>query len=490
MDAAVGPKPPLCLGRRRWLGIAAAGAVAAVAGCGPLGAARPKTAATKIVLDAILDIPASDNLGSLSERNRLYAQVLADFESAHRGITVRVLPYTSTAIIAASIIGGTGPDVFADAAPSYAEYVGQNLLLRLDDYFTRDNINPAIWSSSVMDALKTGNGTYAVSRGLDAYLFALNLTLLDTLGVAYPSTDWTHTEFAALAKAIVSTSNGKHRYGVSFQGGPAGFLETAAQVVAGFGGAVTNGTRTAQTLSSPASLAGMEWLLQDLLLPAVGVETQGSANLYGQTVGIQEIQQVQLLSDYQQWQNTFNWVLYPPPVYPRGRFGGAAANYWAISGTTKHPEESWSLLRWMSTQDAYQRFLMKTFLFPPPLNALLPEWEATAEAVAPGLKNRGLRWFTQSGDNGWGQAEPWFLYANAQALTVDSGLWQKILKGALSAQAGLAQADQQVNAAIQASVGEMPSLASEVAAYQKHSARLKQMFAAASGPTTPGSAGA
>ncbi len=465
--------------------MAAAGTVVAAA-CGRIKAAGPTVATPRVVLNVILDIPSSDRLGSLSERNQLYTQSLAAFEAANRAIAVRVLPYTSTAVIAASIIGGTGPDVFADTAPSYPGYVGQHLLLRLNDYFTQDNIDTSIWSSSVVDALRTGNGTFAVSRGLDAFVFAVNLSLLDSLGISYPATDWSYTEFAGLAKELTATVNGKHRYGVSLDGGPGGFLGTLNEVISGFGGAVTDSTRTSQTLSSPASLAGVEWLLKDVLLPAVGGDGVGS--LYAQTAGMQEIQQVDLLSDYQLWRSTFKWVLYPPPVYPRGHVGGAAANFWAISGTTPHPEEAWSLLRWMSTEFPFQQFLMKTFLFPPALNALMPQWQATAEAVAPGLKNRGLQWFTQSGQQGWGRAQPWFAYANTQALALDSALWKKILTGALSVQAGLTQADQQVNALIAASAKETSSLSAEVAAYQALHRRLEAMFAAggpAGGAATP-----
>jgi|GEM_PF-1294446 len=471
------------LGRRRWLGLAAAATVTA-AGCGPVTAARPRVAAPKIVLGAVLDIPASQTLGSLSERNQLYAQVLATFEAANRGIAVRVLPYTSTAVISASIIGGDGPDLFADTAPSYAGYIGQNLLLRLDGYFSRDNVDTSIWSSTVVDALQTAGGTFGINRGLDAYAFAVNLSLLDSLGLPYPSTDWTHGEFAGLAKQIAANVNGKQRYGASFQGGPGGFLGTLAEVTAGFGGAVTDDARTTQTLSAQPALAGVEWLLENLFFPSAGIDGTGPANLYAQTAGIQEIQQVQLLTDYQQWRDTFRWVLYPPPVYPRGRVGGAAANYWAISGNTGHPEAAWTLLRWMSTEAPYERLLMKAFLFPPSLNALMPEWEATAEAVAPGLKNRGLQWFTQSGDQGWGRAEPWFAYANNQAVAIDTAWWNRVLARSVGAQSALTQADGQVGALIRASAGQSTTLAQEVVAQKALSQRLDRMFAAGSAGTS------
>jgi ABC-type glycerol-3-phosphate transport system substrate-binding protein len=462
--AATWPTPNASLTTRRgWLrrwALAAAGGALAGAGCRASPPARPAPAAPVLTLVAQLDIPASLPLGTVQERTRLYEQILAQFEATRPGLRVRVVPYASTPANAAAIAAGTAPDVFADVAPSYPAYVQQQLLLRLDDFFRRDNIDLAIWSPTMVQALRTSSGTYAVSRGLDTYVFAVNLSLLDNLGLAYPSPDWTHQELGQLARSLASAAGapgGRRRYGVSFQGGPGGFLGTAGEVVAGFGGAVTDQTRTRQTLSSAPSVQGLQWLVDELLAPQVGVNGTGNADLAAGTAGVQEIQQVQLLAAFLQWNRSgLRWTLQPPPVYPHGRAGGAAANYWAISATTAHPEQAWELLRWMSTEPPYQQFLMKTFLFPPALVALQDQWQATAEAVAPGLKGKGLQWFTASARDGWGQAEPYFAYANAQAIALDVQWWNRILSGAVSLQAGLAEADRQVTALEEAAAAEAP----------------------------------
>ncbi len=464
--------------RRRVLG-AAAGVIggAVLAGCGT--AVRPTAGSRVVTLVAALDVPATDLLGTPAGRTALYEQVLRQFTSAHRGLAVRVVPYTPSGAKETAILAGTGPDVFGDAAPTYATYVQQNLLLPLDVYLRRDNLPLSLWSPTVVKALQTAHGVFALSRGLDSYVFALNLSLFDRLGVSYPGPDWTHVEMAAAATRIASNRGGSRRYGLQLQGGPAGFLDALQTPIAGFGGSVTNSARSRQTLSAPASLQGAKWLVDTLLSPGAGIIGGLNVSLLHGNLGIQEMQQVDLLSLYQQWRSNFKWVLYPPPVYPARRSGGAAANYWAISGSTRQPDAAWELLSWLGAGSVFQRFYMKAFLMPPALNRLMPEWQATVEAVVPALKGKGIGWFTQSTQHGWGVAEPWFAYANTQVQQVDAAWWSKLLSHQVQVSAAMKGADQQANALLAAQAGQpTPSLQGQRAALRRARQRLGVMFAA------------
>ena len=448
-----------------------------LSGCGD--AVRPTAGSRVVILVAALDVPATDLLGTPAGRTALYEQVLRQFTVAHRGLVVRVVPYTAVAVKEAAILAGTGPDVFGDVAPSYATYVQQNLLLPLTAYLRRDNLSLSLWSPTVVKALQTAHGVFALSRGLDSYVLALNLSLFDRLGVSYPGPDWTHTQMAVAAARIASNRGGSRRYGVQFQGGPAGFLGALQTPVVGFGGSVTNTARTRQTLSSTAGLRGAKWLVDTLLSSGVGTIGGANISLLKGNLGIQEIQQVDLLSLYQQWRSNFKWVLYPPPVYPARRSGGAAANFWAISGSTRQPEAAWTLLSWLGAGATFQRFYMKAFLMPPALNRLMPEWQATVEAVVPGLKGKGTGWFTQSTQHGWGVAEPWFAYANTQVQQVDATWWGELLRHQVSVAAAMKGADQQANALMTAQAGQpAPSLRGQRVALQRARQRLGSMFAA------------
>ena len=470
--------------RRAWLRVG--GTVVcglAASGC---AAARPAAAAPVTTLTAALDVTSTIRLGTVRERVQLYGQVLRGFTAAHRGLAVRIVPYVPTAVNAAAILAGTAPDVFADVAGSYATYVGQDLLLPLDGYLRRDNLSTRIWSPTVMAALRTPKGLFAMSRGEDSYLYALNLSLFDRQGLRYPSTAWTQDDLARAAASFTSNRGGVHRYGLSFQGGAGGFLGALAVAATGYGGAVTNAARDVQTLSSPACVRAVEWLVGRLLAPGAAVSGNARASLLKGNVAIQEIQQVDLLNLYQQWGSNFKWVLYPPPRFPARRAGGAAANFWAAAGSTRQPEAAWSLLRWLSAEVPFQQFFMKSFLMPPALNRLMPQWRTVAESVVPGLKGKGIQWFTASTEGGWGVSNPWFAGANAQVQQIDSVVWQQLLRRQLSIHAALREADAQANAVLAAaSQAGAPSLRRQQAASARARRRTAAMFAAAGGRSGP-----
>ncbi len=471
--------------RRRDCFRAAGGSVCGLVAAGCAGA-RPTAAVPVVTLIAALDVTSTMRLGTVRERTQLYEQSLHGFTAARRGVAVRIVPYAPTPVNAAAILAGTAPDVFADVAGSYATYVEQELLLPLDAYLQRDNLPTSLWSPTVIDALRTPGGLFAMSRGEDSYLYALNLSLFDRHGIPYPATTWTQDDLARVATHLTSSRGGVHRYGLSLQGGPGGFLGALGAAAVGFGGSVSNAARDRQTLTSPACVRAVEWLAGRLLGPGVAVSGSIRASLLSGNVAIQEIQQVDLLNLYQQWRDNFKWVLYPPPRFPARRAGGAAANFWAAAGSTRHPEAAWALLRWLSAEAPFQRFFMKSFLMPPALNRLMPQWRAVAESVVPGLKGKGIQWFTASTDGGWGVSAPWFASANAQVQQIDSVVWTEILTHKVSIHAGLRQADAQTNAVLAAAArAPAPSLRQRQAASAKAERRRTAMFAAAAGRPVP-----
>ncbi len=460
------------LPRRAWLAAAAGTVLAAgvpLAGCGTHP--RPVLQQSGTTLHVALDVYALEKISTTHERAGFYRQVLDEFESAHRGIRVQQVGFLSTAANMAAIIAGRAADVFPDEAPAYAGYVEQGMLLRLDPYLQRDAVDPSIWSPSLVQTFRTATGTYGLSRDINVYVFAVRLSDFDALGLSYPSPDWTYVEFADLAAALARPSPSR-RYGAVFSGGILGFRE----VIAGFGGSITNATHTLQTLTSAAGAAAGKWLFEGLVWPGA-VALGGAPNLGDDSASVQEIQGHSLLTLFEQWGSAFKWALYPPPQYPHGRFGNLGAAFWAINAGTRHPDAAWTLLHWLSAEPVYQRFMMKTFLFPPALTALMTEWRQTVESVAPGLRGRGLRWIVEGARQGWGVPQPHFRYANVQAFLIDDQWWQRLLQRTVGVPTAFGQADAQVNALEAVAAREAPiSLATLQAAQLRARRRLQQMF--------------
>ncbi len=429
--------------RRRVLrsGCATAAGAVVLAACGP--AARPTAASGTVTVKVALDIYALQQYGTVTERAALFAKVLAEFEAANRGVRVQQVPFINTAAIQTAIVAGSAPDVFPDAS-KYISYIDGQLLLKLDQYIRRDNVRMSAFSPKMVEWLALPFGTFALSRESDANAFAVDLSALDEAGLPYPPSDWTHTEFAQLCGALTRTTNGKKRIGAMFIYGGFGVL---SEFRGGFGAHITDTSRTRQTLSTPQGIAAGDWWFNELLLPGIAATGVGAP---GATV-IQNLDMNFLLHLFTAWGTQRKWVFYPPPVYPQGRSTGMAGNFWGISATTRVAEQAWALLRWLAVEPVWQRFMMKTFLWPPGLNALLSEWVAVVTQVAPALADKQLHWYTDAAAQGWAHVrDAGVLYQGSNALQIDSTWYNEIAGGKVSVSEGFARADDQVDALEQA----------------------------------------
>ena len=121
-------------------------------------------------------------------------------------------------------------------------------------------------------------------------------------------------------------------------------------------------------------------------------------------------------------------------------------DFWAGPATTRHADQAWELLRWLTVEPEYQTFAMGAFLFPPALTGLLGQWQATAETVAPGLRGKGLEWFVTAAEQAWTTPTPWFAYATDTAYAIDTNWFNRLAARVVEVRAAFTQADRQVNA--------------------------------------------
>ncbi len=453
---------------------------AAACGAGLLVACGRSTVAptrsseiTTVTLAA--DVGALQVYGTPQVRAQLYTQVLRGFEQQHPGIRVQLAAWLPTGANQAAIVAGTAADVFPDFN-SYYSYAQTGLLLPLDNYLRRDNIALSIWSPSITAFLALPTGTFALSRGIDAHAWAVNLAALDALGLAYPPQTWTHGHFADLAHSLTVTKGGKTRFGVSFDS-PLQGVAILQEFLHGFGGSMVGPNLQTQTLGSPAALAaGRWWFEQFYRLDSAVI---GGGPFGGTFAAMQEPDMNHVLNLYQTGWHNGKWTFYPPPVYPHGRSTTIDALFWGISGTSRHPDAAWQLLKWLTTETPWQRFLMKTFLFPPALVSLLTEWEATAVGTVPALARANLQAFSEVGRSPWAlMTEVGFRYDSTRAVAADDAIWAMIESGKVDVAEGFAAADREVNALVSAAATEQPtSLAGQVKAHQALQRDMRQMFA-------------
>lgn len=463
------------LARRALLRSVGLGAAALALGATPRGAlaASPSPVSPVVEIGAALDVGALSSDGTAAERAQFFGQILRQFEQENRGIRVRYYPYMQgIGTMEPAILAGQAPDVFPDCC-TYGQYAQAGLLLQLDTFLKANNVDMTIWSPSQVATFDSGYGTFALSRNVDSYAFAVRLDVLDQMGLPYPSSDWSYLDMARLAAAATAPPSGStpKRFGIGYQNGFTDLL----QIVPGFGGHTTTAGRTRQVLSAAPGLAAADWMFQHLFWPGVATANTSwfggsSPNLGNGQLVIQEFQINQLLPSFTAWRDSFKWDFFPPPTYTVRPAIPVSNDFWAISATTRHPEQAWLLLKWLAAGDAFQRFMMKAFLFSPALNALWEEWQLAVEAAVPGLKGKGLHWFATVAQKGWGTPQPYFRYASTQALAIDGQAWSDLMARRVGVTAALTSADQQVNALLSAAAREQGARQAVASLFPSHGA--------------------
>lgn len=403
-------------------GLAAAGAVLAACGTGATGAAGASTSAQPqpvAVKYKILWRPWYNfNNANSKTGQALMMQGIQPWLDKNPGVEVDItyLGYQGSTVTA--LLAGTGPDIFADwVLPLYTSG-GNNLLLDLTKYVRQNNVDLTIFPQRDMASFAVSNaGLYALPSYLHLQAPAVNLGVLDSLGLTYPENGWTHKEWETLyRKATVKSTDPKKKIvGGQFIMGGYDYSGTipCPFYLAGFGGEYVDPTDGSKCyLNAPGSNACLEWLYQLLW---DGACDTGGADLRTGHRAVGTIDTAGgLISAAQQWAGV-KWQIYDEPTYPSGKFSYAASDFYAISAATKNPDLVWDFMDFLCVKPDWQRWMTKLALNGPNQKSLYEEWVATVKSIAPPLANIDLDAFNramQANSPYFGQL---FKYASTQA---------------------------------------------------------------------------
>lgn len=426
------------LGRRAALRSAALAGAAlaaggALAGCGPGGAASgsskaaaaptPAAAArTVLVLRPWYNFPS----GTSNTAVELYTQALQPFLQKHPGVDVKITTIGYQQATVAAILAGVGPDVFEDwVLPLYTT---GNLIANLSSFIKRDNVNLGVYPpgqtvffQEAGGFASAGPGIYCLPAYLHTVAIAVNLGVLDQLGLGYPQPGWTHLDWTRLWEATTLHKSGKAttkpRAGAAFYW--AGYQSSGANPAPfywrGFGGEFVDAANPSHCwLDSPGSIACAEWAYP---LLRQGVITTGGDLASGTVVCQPRGSAGGLPYSARAW-NGLKWDLFAQPVFPVHKTTYAATDFYAINAATKHPDLSWELLKFLCVDTHWQRFMMKLALTGPNQRGLWEEWAAIVQGVAPPLRHKNLGVIGQAVLNNEPYCGLVFHYASQQSAAV------------------------------------------------------------------------
>ena len=395
--------------------------LAACAASGPSRSAAPGRTKAKTV------ITMNGIFGTGQQRLQtmisLYQEAFAPFLQKNPDIEVRITPKGNTV---AALVAGAGDDIIWDWV--FYPYWQGNLLLRLDPYLKRDEVNTSLWVQGQMDLFQRPFGTYMLGAYFSPFVLAARLDYFNALGLPAPDPNWTHVDFARTCRALTKTGpGGQKRYGGAIEWFSNGIMG-ATYILTAFGGGLTDAAGTASWLGRPGSIAAGNWLYQDLFWPGIAAPhnvSKGHQWLSTGRIAMNIEWGTAPFTLARQLGQTMPWTFLPFPVFPKGRFTAGTNDFYGINAQTKHPEEAWRVLNWATSQPEFQIAKMRIAGLQPTLKSLWPQWQQQVEAVAPLLKGKGLRWFVDAATKGYALSQQPYRYSG---VTVENAVDQEIAK--------------------------------------------------------------
>lgn len=282
------------------------------------------------------------------------------------------------------LAAGTSPDLMAfppEWAALYMDASDGQAYMDLTEFVEGENgieVGVDVYEGIYGQGLYDGKPV-ALPKDYSTSAFYINTALFDAAGIPYPEEGWTWDDALDIALQLTVDGNGNNAASPDFD--PENVAQWGIDIVAdgwwrGFQsylqawGTLTindEGTTTSGILNSEAAAEALGWyrdmVFEHHVAPSLSV------------IGATEGGRVQMFQDGKiamgvtfhgpWWQDVFNetpnleWKVVPVPAGPGGRASVLMWLGWGISGQTQYPEESWQLLKWLTTEPGQRVFALK-----------------------------------------------------------------------------------------------------------------------------------
>lgn len=191
---------------------------------------------------------------------------------------------------------------------------------------------------------------YALPYDHGPSILGYNKKMFDEQGVAYPDESWTFDTL--LEKAVSFTKDGESW---GFSGSPKGWLLEPSYLMP-WGGKLFNDDETECLITMPESVAALQWWV-DLRLKNKVAPTPAQSEVLATAGGNFVSGKVAMTTvapwDAPTWNALadFEWDVAPWPKGPVARTTAGLGSGYGITKDTKHPEEAWAFLRWMTSSE-------------------------------------------------------------------------------------------------------------------------------------------
>jgi multiple sugar transport system substrate-binding protein len=399
------------------LGLAVLGALLVAAGCGSSGSSSSSTSASTDKTPVTLTMWT---LWSGAEKKAFDGQ-LARFHKKYPWITIKEIQQPNTdndtfdPNLVNAIKAGTQPDVAMPFGPDYVgQYCSSGLWEDLTPYMQRDHVSISTFAPAAVSYTKSGSNLCALPSLTDAYGLYYNKDLLAKAGISSPPK--TMDELMADAKKLtVRNSDGSIKI-AGFV--PLTFWEELGvpDLARAWGAQWFDSQNQPQLSKDPGWTKALEW--QKQLVDWYGYDniakfyaTYNNAEFSASNAF--ETGKVAMTFDGE-WRTAFihrehpelhyDTAFFPaadPSVYGSGRVGGTVIG---IPKGSKHPDQAWLLVKFLSTDTQYLVTMANTLgnvptttasgsspdlKLPPEFTTFIKVWNNPKSSFSPPLQPSG-----------------------------------------------------------------------------------------------------
>lgn len=281
-------------------------------------------------------------------------ELIKEFNKTHANIEVKVEltpwgQYWTKLETAAT--GGVVPDVFWMNGPNAAKYVSGGILAPLNEYIEADKLDLGKYPQGLVDLYTIEDKLYGIPKDFDVTALWYNKEIFDKAGVEYPTDAWTWNDMVEAARKLTNKSEGI--YGVAFTtDNQVGIYNTINQT----GGYVISDDRKKSGYDLPETKKGIQvWV--DLIEEGISPSLQDSIDtpvddLFQSGKLAMNFAASWMVSPYMQNESVKDKIdlVVMPKIDQRAAVIHGLGN--AIYSKTKHPQEAWELVKFLSSKEA------------------------------------------------------------------------------------------------------------------------------------------
>ncbi|MDE0498688.1 MAG: sugar ABC transporter substrate-binding protein [Acidimicrobiaceae bacterium] len=308
-----------------------------------------------------------------------YEQCAADFEAANPGIDVEITQFgwgDYWTNVTAGFASGSGPDVFTDHLARYPEFVASDVLVPLNDFVERDNVDTSAYFPGLAELWVDNHGNrYGLPKDFDTIALVMNSDHVAGAGVTaadFASAEWNPDDggsFGELIRRLSVDANGNtgdspdfdpdnvEVYGLGLEGNFGAFGQTTFSAFAGSTGFEfldVNPFGDSANYDDPRLAATIDWFARMIqagyVVPIEDVESLGGTTVFQNGSAAVMADGSWKIGTYIGADTPFAVEFAPLPVGPSGSrasmFNGLADS---INKHSEHQEEAWQWVRHMAS---------------------------------------------------------------------------------------------------------------------------------------------